>query len=89
MIDSCVRSIADGFVKFLSEIGVHYASIMPKSPLATEYFCKCIAPDGLYLSPTDDAEIQNIINNIKPKNSTVIDKISSNFPKQICLYLLP
>ena len=42
-----------------------------------------INPNSLYLSPTDEAEIQHTINNLKPKNRIGIDKISSNFLKQI------
>ena len=82
------QEIVNGFGKFFSEIGAHYASKIPESHLLPDYFCKHINPNSLFLSPTDEVEIQHIINSLKSKNSTGIDKISSLFLKQICHSIL-
>ncbi len=75
--------IANGFGKFFSQVGEECEKIIPKTSKSHVSYMQNKNRACMFMSPTDPQEIQQIITQLKNKNSSGIDKISSNLIKQL------
>ena len=78
------KIISNKFCEFFSEIGNKYASNIPP---ARKPFYRHLQNNhnarSMFMSPTDEVEVCNIITSMKAKNSSGHDFISSKFIKSI------
>ena len=78
------QNIADGFCSFFTKVGKEYADAIGKSNRTFDsYLNKNLISDSMYLNPTGDLEVCNILNSLQPKKSCDCDGISIKFLKNV------
>ena len=76
--------ISNAFCSYFTDIGKQCAaSIGPSTKMFNEYLIGNNCPNSLFLHPTDKRDIIKIINELKPKNSSGHDGISSKLVKDL------
>ena len=60
------QEIADNFNSYFANVGTDLASSIPTTDLSVSSFLNGSYSHSFYLSPVDEQEIQNCINNLKP-----------------------
>ena len=82
--------IANEFGKFFSSIGKTYAEKIPKSRLPESHYLDKInpQPSSIYLTPTSQAELDRLINNLPNKSSCGYDNINNILLKKLSKELL-
>ncbi len=75
--------IANAFGKYFSNVGEEYEQKIPTTTKNPESYMQNRTRASMFMSPTDPQEIQEIVSHLKNKNSSGIDKISSNLIKQL------
>ena len=74
--------ISNAFCSYFTDIGKQCAaSIGPSTKMFNDYLIGNNCPNSLFLHPTDKRDIIKIINELKPKNSSGHDSISSKLVK--------
>ena len=77
--------IADEFAKFFFSIGKEYSNKIKPSASTAEHYLNKIkgCPKTLFMYPTTQNEIENLISNMTPKNSSGHDGISNKVLKEL------
>ncbi len=75
------KNIANTFCDFFTNVGQEYANNIPKTNKLPKMYMKNKQTNTTFLNPTDPEEISNIINRLKPKNSSGHDNINAKLLK--------
>ncbi len=62
-------AVSEGFNRFFSKIGAELTNIMTSDKNGFKNYLDKTVRESFYLSPTDPAEIQDIIKILQPKNA--------------------
>ena len=78
-------SITQEFCKHFSSIGEKFANKIPKSVQGINSYLSSIPTNNksLFLNPTDNIEIETLINDLVPKNSSGHDNLSNKLLKKL------
>ena len=77
------KTIVNAFCDYFTNVGQEYANNIPKTNKLPKMYMKNKQMNTMYLNPTDPEEISNIINRLKPKNSSGHDNINSKLLKSL------
>ena len=78
------KTIANGFCRYFTNVGQTLAEKIPQTDdTYKKYLNNNAINNSIYLNPTSNDEIINVISNMKSKKSTGHDGISTQFIKQI------
>lgn len=77
------KEIANGFADYFTNIGMDYAQAIPKSKHSETHYMKNRNNNNMFMAPTDIYEIGQIIDQLKRKQSTGHDNISTAFVKDV------
>ncbi len=83
------KQIANEFCKFFTNIGMKYSNNIPKAEFSHMHYLKKSQPNTMFLTPTDETEILQIISLLKPKYSCGPDKLTSILLKNIKYEISP
>ena len=78
------KIISNTFCEYFSEIGIKYASNIPPPRKPFNYYLKNNhSVQSMFMLPTDEVEVRNIITSMKGKTSSGHDHLSSKFIQTI------
>ena len=77
--------IADEFAKHFATIGKTYSTNMPQSKKSLKEYLSKIKSNtsSIFITPVTKSEVEKYINNLKPKNSSGLDKIDNILIKEL------
>ena len=75
--------ISEGFCKYFTNVGKMFTDNIAQSKNNYKHYLQGNYTSSIFLNPTDPDEILEIIKDLKPKNSSGCDKISSKILKLI------
>jgi len=75
--------IANAFCEFFTNIGPEYANKIPQAPKTPQQYLKNNIRNSIFLNPTDPEEVAKLIQNLKSKNSSGHDNITSKLLKHL------
>ena len=78
-----LNDIANGFNKFFTNIGPNLANKIKTSQTPFESFMPQSNQSNMYLNPTTETEIINIVKNINSKTSYDVDGLNMTLVKQV------
>jgi len=81
------KRIADSFNAFFANVGKNLAAKIPASNRNFKEYLNTNISDSIFFKPTDDIEIQQIINSLKNSHSKGHDDLSVNTIKNCSNYL--
>ncbi len=77
------KEIANAFGYFFTNVGMEYAQAIPKSKHSEFHYMKNRNNNNIFLAPTDKYEVELTINQLKRKQSTGHDNISTALVKDM------
>ena len=76
-------NIANGFCNYFTNVGKEFASKIPNPNHTFDSYLKQPSNDTLFMNPTNAVEIQKILQNMKPKQSSGHDGVNSWLLKKL------
>jgi len=77
------NKITNGFCTFFTNVGRNLANKIPFSKSKYSDYLKNPNPSSLFFTPTDQMEIEKILRNMKPKNSSGHDNLNGKLIKSL------
>ena len=80
------KDIANEFGEFFANVGRNCAQQIPTAKYEIGYYLAKIpnSPKSIFLAPTNELEIRNIIQSMRPKSSSGFDGLSNKLIKDLC-----